>query len=397
MNKEIFLTDFQANLPQIVKAVLSDAADRSPGSASRILIRPIALRGEIVWQFERLVGNKAYHENLPLEQALRALEAELPGFRQASLTTAGLSYAYSFYGKKAKRRAVANHVAAQTQPEHNKQKQYLLPEGEAIPALVDLGVFTPQYRIVRSKYDKYRQINRFLELVDNALPKDSHKHLHILDFGCGKSYLTFILYYHLTVHRRLDVTITGYDLKADVVAHCNQIAAKYGYNQLHFVCGDIGTDAAGETDIDMIVTLHACDTATDYALYFALERQVPYIFSVPCCQHEINLHIRRGGGDLDLFLSHGLFQERMSALLTDAIRTEILHACGYNVDVIEFTGFEHTPKNIMLRCTLRRQRKPDLQALEQLAARYGFSQTLLRLVAGRTGTPLTVEQPDPDV
>ena len=260
-------------------------------------------------------------------------------------------------------------------PDHDRQKTYLLPEGENIPALVDLGVFTPDFRIVKSKYDKYRQINRFIQLIDDEFAGTQRKSLTILDFGCGKSYLTFIMYYYFTVKRGMDVHIIGYDLKADVVEHCNAVAARYGYDRLRFVTADVTKDRLYDEHIDMVVTLHACDTATDYALYYAIQKQADYIFSVPCCQHEINAQIQKGG-ELDLFLRHGIVKERVCALLTDSIRAAALEDMGYRTDMIEFVDLEHSPKNIMLRA----RREKELPACRVLAAQYGFRQTLLTLI-----------------
>lgn len=262
---------------------------------------------------------------------------------------------------------------------HNREKEYILREGENIPALVDLGVFTPDFRIVKAKYDKYKQINRFVELVDQEYAKAGREKMTILDFGCGKSYLTFVLYYYFAVKKGVDVQIIGYDLKADVVENCNRIAEKYGYGKLRFVCADVSRDALYGEKVDMVVTLHACDTATDYALNYAIEKGAESIFSVPCCQHEINSSIRKGG-ELDIFLRHGIVKERMSALLTDSIRAAVLEDMGYRVDVIEFTDFEHSPKNLMLRA--RYTGKKGTAGRKQAAAlaeRYGFEQTLLKL------------------
>ena len=234
-------------------------------------------------------------------------------------------------------------------------------------------MFTPDLRIVKAKYDKYKQINRFIELVDDAFRASEQQEITILDFGCGKSYLTFILYYYFTVKRGVKATILGYDLKEDVVEHCNAIAQKYGYDGLRFVVSDVTRDTLADTHVDMVVTLHACDTATDYALWYAVEKGVKHIFSVPCCQHEINATIHKGG-DFDVLLRHGLLQERFSALLTDSIRAAVLEDMGYTVDVIEFIDFAHSPKNLMLRCVKdRRAGERNLSAAWELAEKYGFT------------------------
>ena len=262
---------------------------------------------------------------------------------------------------------------------HNREKSYMLKEGENIPALGDLGVLTPDMKIVRAKYAKYKQINRFIELVDQAFRDYKKDEIFILDFGCGKSYLTFILYYYFSVKRGLKATIIGYDLKADVVERCGKIAEKYGYTGLEFVHADVTRDVLTDRKIDMIVTLHACDTATDFALHYAVTKGADFIFSVPCCQHEINAGIHKGG-DLDILLRHGILQERLSALLTDSIRAAVLEDMGYQVDMIEFIDFDHSPKNLMIRA--RRGGKKSTAGrteAQRLAERYGFTQKLLEL------------------
>ena len=371
--------DLAAALDSLTKLVLSQPID---GTADpKVSVRPVFLRGGRYYQVERFRDNKAFHENLDGEQLLRLMEGELDGrYRQALLVTERESAQYSLKRDGSYKRSGA---AAVPRPAatvgNNREKRYLLPEGEAIPALVDLGVFTPDYKIVRAKYDKYRQINRFVELIDQAFRNDGRKELTILDFGCGKSYLTFILYWYFAVKQGRQVKIIGYDLKRDVVEHCNAIAEKYGYTGLRFYHADVSRDTLYDQRVDMVVSLHACDTATDYALNYAVGKDADYIFSVPCCQHEVNLQMKKGG-ELDVFLRHGIVRERMAALLTDEIRTLVLEDMGYKVDVIEFTDLENSPKNLMLRArrTGRRSDKGRAQARE-LAARYGFTQTLLEL------------------
>ncbi len=373
--------DLAASLDKLTRLVLSQPIDKT--AEPRITIRPVFLRGGRRYQIERFRDNKAFQENLEGEALLRRFESELDGrYRQALLVTEEESAQYSLKTNGSYKR----HAGAAPAPRpagsggNDRQKQYLIPEGEAVPALVDLGVFSPEYRIVRAKYDKYRQINRFLELIDQAFREDGREELTILDFGCGKSYLTFILYWYFAVKQGRKLKIIGYDLKADVVEHCNAVAKKYGYEGLRFVRADVSRDALYGERVDMVVALHACDTATDYALRYAVEKEADYIFSVPCCQHEINRQMRKGG-ELDLFLRHGIVRERMAALLTDEIRTLVLEDMGYQVDVIEFVDLENSPKNLMLRArrTGRRSEKGRATARE-IAERYGFRQTLLELL-----------------
>lgn len=371
--------DLALGLEKLSRLVLSQPIDKT--AEPKISVRPVTLRGRRLYQVERFRDNKAFHENLEGESLLRLVEADFDGrYRQALLVTEEESAQYSMKaGGDYKRHGGAAVPRPAPTGGNNREKQYLLPEGEPVPALVDLGVFTPDYRIVRAKYDKYRQINRFLELIDQAFRDDGREELTVLDFGCGKSYLTFILYYYFAVKQGRRVRIIGYDLKKDVVEHCNAVAEKYGYTGLRFVHADVSRDALYGERVDMIVTLHACDTATDYALHYAIEKGADYIFSVPCCQHEVNLQMKKGG-ELDVFLRHGIVRERMAALLTDEIRTLVLEDMGYKVDVIEFTDLENSPKNLMLRARRTGRRSEKGRALaRELAERYGFTQTLLEL------------------
>ena len=370
----------EAALGTLTKAVLSQPIDRT--ADRKLSVRPLTLRGERLFQLERQRGAQVFHENLTAGELLRLCRTEWDGlYRQALLVTESDSAQYSL--RTNGRYKMSAGGASLPRPgggrEHDRQKDYILREGEAIPALVDLGVFTPDYRVVKARYDKYRQINRFVELIDQAFAEDGRREITILDFGCGKSYLTFILYYYFAVKRGMKVNIIGYDLKADVVERCGAIAEKYGYTGLRFVHADVSRDALYGEAVDMVVTLHACDTATDYALHYAIGKGAAYIFSVPCCRHEVNATIHKGG-DFDILLEHGLLKERLSALLTDAIRGKVLEDMGYAVDMIEFTDFEHSPKNLMIRArrTGRRSTKGRTEA-RRLAESYGFTQKLLEL------------------
>jgi len=264
--------------------------------------------------------------------------------------------------------------------DHDKYKQYILCEGNDIPPLRDLGIFNDNNRIVKSKSDKFKQINRFVEIIDDEFKSFGGDRLRILDFGCGKSYLTFIVYYYFKFIRKINVSIVGYDLKESVVSGCNAIAGKYGYADLTFVVGDV-SDICIDNSVDMIITLHACDTATDYAMFAAIANNVKHLFSVPCCQHEVNGQLQCSG-EFSLLLKHGLIKERFAALMTDAIRCEILKSRGYEVDVIEFVDFSHTPKNLMIRAKKVKSVKMPADNASKLLTHFHSSQKLYELLHG---------------
>ena len=374
--------ELESAQPVLNKAVFSQPTQSS--DAQKHTIRPVRLKGKRVYQLESFRDGKAFHQNLGEEALLDTVRENLEGhFRQVLIVSDTESRQYTLRrdGSYKKTSAAAALPKPGGEQAHNREKEYLLKEGEAIPALVDLGVFTADYRIVRSRYDKFRQINRFVELVAQGWKEDGRDAVRILDFGCGKSYLTFILYYYFSVRLGWKTEIIGYDLKADVVETCNAIARRYGYEGLRFQTADVTKGIPADAPVDMVVTLHACDVATDYALAYAMRRKIRHIFSVPCCQHEVNLSIHRGG-DLDLLLEYGLIRERTCALLTDAVRTAVLESAGYETDVIEFVDFEHSPKNLMLRARYTGRLRPEKrERAEALQRTYGFRQTLLELTA----------------
>lgn len=245
----------------------------------------------------------------------------------------------------------------------NKQKNYLIPEGTPVPFMVLLGVMTPEGRVVNSRYDKFRQINRFLEFINDILPEVQKqvcdRPVRIADFGCGKSYLTFAVHYFLTCIKGIQAEIIGLDLKKDVIDYCNKIAGQLNLKGLNFDTGNIA-DYSYQNDPDIVITLHACDTATDFALDYAVKHNCKAILSVPCCQHEINQQLNKNAvpEEFKPLLKYGIIKERFSALVTDALRAEYLEAQDYSVQMLEFIDMEHTPKNILIRA-VKKSCHPD--------------------------------------
>lgn len=374
----IICNDIKALGEKVKKLALSELKNKNY-EYSKITARPFKSKKGLMWQLEKTKGSQVFHENMTEADFLLWLSTEgKETFRQVCLIAEGTTVHYTVFPDKVKRKETGNSLKVKAQS-HNKEKAYILKQGENIPALVDLGVFSKELTIVKSKYDKFKQINRFIEIIDDAFGKLNKDEITILDFGCGKSYLTFIVYYYFTEIKKVKAKVIGYDLKEDVVKNCNEIAKRYGYTDLKFYVNDVTKGELYKGDVDMVITLHACDIATDFALYHAIENGVPHIFSVPCCQHEICSSIKKGG-DFDLLLSHGLIKERFSALLTDSIRAELLKECGYEVDIIEFVDFAHSPKNLMLRCKLKKKKTPQLQSIKELTEKYGFTQKLFELI-----------------
>lgn len=362
----------------IIKGTISGKKDKNQKN-EKVKIDTILIRDEAILQFATYTDKQVFHKNLKdsevNDEIIRLLEEE---FNNLELVTKDYIYSYRITSKG---KVLSNKRKAQEVSivplSHNKKKNYLIEDGTKVPALVDLGIQMPDGKVTKAGYDKFKQINRFLEIIDDSI-KDEKK-LNIIDFGCGKSYLTFILYYYFVEIKKMDVNITGLDLKEDVIDHCNEIAKKYGYEKLKFYKGDIAKYKE-KNDIDMIVTLHACDTATDYALYHAITMNVKYIFSVPCCQHEINLEL--DPSNLHIINKFGILKDRFSALLTDAIRANILQYYGYKTQVMEFVDFENSPKNLLIRA-VKTSNSVNSKAKEEVEAilnEYNIKQTLYSLL-----------------
>ena len=339
----------------------------------KIKLRPIKQGKEILFQASSFIGVQVFHKNYTKKEVVSFLEEAITHqFQQVEIQTISnnVTILISKKGKITIKEKKNQTTEKEIDFSHNRKKSYLLEEGTPIGFLIDLGIQDSDGKILKSKYDKYRQINRFLEFIDDIVPAlKKEGRIHILDFGCGKSYLTFAMYHFLKVIKGMDISITGLDLKSDVIHNCNLLSQKYQYENLKFLHGDIA-EYTQEDQIDMVVTLHACDTATDFALQKAVLWGAKVILSVPCCQHELNQQI--SCEVLKPILKYGLIKERIAALATDAIRAEILEGHGYEVQILEFIDMEHTPKNILIRAVKRRE-KSERQK-EELTELFSFLQ-----------------------
>ena len=366
-----------------IQAILSNP--RTKEGIIKVKVRPVMMKDRFFLQLESFSKTQAFHENLEPEAAVERIYTYMKEFKQMQMATRSADYTV-LVSKKGKvtiqKKAVKSSRSAKIQA-HNRSKKYILQEGMKVPFLQDLGVMTQDGKIVRTRFDKFRQINRFLEFIEDILPQlDKDREITILDFGCGKSYLTFAMYYYLHELKQYDIRIIGLDLKSEVIAHCNALSKEYGYEKLTFLEGDIA-DYEGVNEVDMVVTLHACDTATDYALAKAVGWNAKVILSVPCCQHELNGQIENEV--LAPIMKYGLLKERFAALVTDGLRAEYLESMGYNTQVLEFIDMEHTPKNILLRAVKSKEKhtKKEKQCKEQIQTCEKFlhaSPTLGRLL-----------------
>ncbi len=342
-----------------LRAVVSNR--RSKQVSQKLVFRPFIEKNRLMFQREEYANNQVFHENMDkettVEQICTFLEKD---YKQLDLLCEQSSFS-ALVSKKGKStiKENKNQIAKKIDLSHNRKKRYILDTDEVIPFLVDLGVQTKEGKIVDKKYKKYKQINRFLEFVKDVLPElPKDRPVKIIDFGCGKSYLTFAVYYYLHIMNGRDVEMIGLDLKKDVIAHCNRMAEKYEYASLHFLVGDIST-YDGADSADMVITLHACDVATDFALDKAVHWNAKVILSVPCCQHELNAQIENDM--LEPLLKYGILKERFAALLTDALRANLLEQNGYEVQILEFIDMEHTPKNLLIRAVKRGEKADKKQ------------------------------------
>ena len=367
---------------KIIKAVISNKKNKDV-KYNKISILLKEKNNREYYQIEKYTDKQVFHENIELDLLKdKVFEFIKEDYKQLSAWSEAVTYDMKiskkgkvFLGKKkSDNLKLAN-------KSHNKEKNYILKEGMNIQPLIDLGVFTKEGKVVNSKYDKYKQINRFIEIIDDEIKKNNYEELTILDFGCGKSYLTFVLYYYFVEIKNINVKMIGLDLKEDVIKKCNEIAKKYKYDNLHFELGDIN-GYKYNNKVDMVITLHACDTATDYALYNAIKWNAKMIFSVPCCQHEFNHQMK--ANSLDILTKYGIIQERVAALMTDSVRGNLLECVGYKTQLLEFIDIAHSPKNILIRASKsnlpKDKKQKSLEQVENLMKEFNFKPTLYNLL-----------------
>ena len=371
----------------LIRVILSNPSSKD--GVIKICARPMLKNKSLLFQIEEYTKTQVFHKNWTAGDAGSYLTGKLSSdtssqtasFKNALVETKSFT-ANVLVSKKGtitiKKKVNASAKQPKISLSHNRKKKYILEEGIPVPFLIDLGVMTQNGNIVNAHYDKFRQINRFLEYIEDILPSlPTDRELRILDFGCGKSYLTFAIYYYLKVLKGYPVRITGLDLKEDVIRHCNELAVKYGYDKLEFLCGDIAY-YDGCSQVDMVVTLHACDTATDYALAKAVGWGAKVILSVPCCQHELNKQMKNDL--LSPVLHYGILKERMAALITDGLRAQILEANGYRTQILEFIDMAHTPKNLLIRAVYNGHCADNKAQINELLAAFDINPTLYRLL-----------------
>lgn len=377
----------------LIRVILSNPSSKD--GVIKICARPMLKNKSLLFQIEEYTKTQVFHKNLTAGDAGSYLTSKLSSdtssqtasFKNALVETQSFT-ANVLVSKKGtitiKKKVNASAKQPKISLSHNRKKKYILEEGIPVPFLIDLGVMTQNGNIVNAHYDKFRQINRFLEYIEDILPSlPTGRELRILDFGCGKSYLTFAIYYYLKVLKGYPVRITGLDLKEDVIRHCNELAVKYGYDKLEFLCGDIAY-YDGCSQVDMVVTLHACDTATDYALAKAVGWGAKVILSVPCCQHELNKQMKNDL--LSPVLHYGILKERMAALMTDGLRAQILEANGYRTQILEFIDMAHTPKNLLIRAVYNGHCADNKAQIDELLAAFDVNPTLYRLLCKKDNT-----------
>ena len=360
MEKENVLFELKKNIQEdkLIKIVFSD---RQSGDFNKVIIKPIILKSTKNIQIESFKDNKAFHKNIDLNN-LQELEDNLKeyidNFKQILLQIEGTDISFIRKKENFSRKEKESNLI-KTSNEHNKKKQYILNEGDKIDFLIELGLMSVEGKILKSSFNKFKQINKYLEFIDDVIEELKAKklitnHINVLDFGCGKSYLTFALYYYLKNYRKdLTFSIVGLDLKKDVIEFCNKLAKKLNYENLEFLNGNI-KDYDKSKEVDLVFSLHACNNATDYSLEKALSLDAKAILAVPCCHHEFFEKIQKNKNSefydtLKIMADNGVVLDKFATLATDSFRSLSLELCGYKTKMIEFIDMEHTPKNILIK------------------------------------------------
>ena len=360
MEKENMLSELKKYIQEekFIKIVFSDKKD---GNFSKIIIKPLSLKTGKNIQIESFKDNKAFHKNIELnnlQEIENTLKEYIENFKQILLQIENLDISFMKKKERFIKKENKNNLIKNSN-EHNKKKQYILNEGDKIDFLIELGLMSAEGKILKSSYNKFKQINKYLEFIDDVIEELKSKklidnHINILDFGCGKSYLTFALYYYLKHYRKdLSFSIVGLDLKKDVIEFCNKLAQKLNYENLEFLNGNI-KDYDKSKEVDLVFSLHACNNATDYSLEKALSLSAKAILAVPCCHHEFFEKIQKSKNSdfyntLKIMLDNGVVLDKFATLATDSFRSLTLELCGYKTKMIEFIDTEHTPKNILIR------------------------------------------------
>ncbi len=370
---------------EIIKLVISNKSNKN-SEYNKITFVFKENNNKKYYQTEKYTDKQVFHENIDVDALKEKVLMYISDYKQISAWSNSITFELkiSKKGKVLLSKKKSDNVKL-INKSHNKEKNYILKEGMIIEPLIDLGVFTKEGKVVNSKYDKYKQINRFVEIIDDEIKSNDYSDLTILDFGCGKSYLTFVLYYYFVKIKKINVKMIGLDLKEDVIKKCNDIAKRYNYENLHFELGDIN-GFKYNNKVDMVITLHACDTATDYALYNAIKWNTKMIFSVPCCQHEFNAQMKTDS--LSILTRYGIVQERVAALMTDSVRANLLECVGYKTQLLEFIDIAHSPKNILIRASKanisKEKKQKALTEVKNLMKQFNLDPTLYNLLKNDT-------------
>lgn len=366
---------------ELLKVVINNKLNKDE-KYNKININLKENKNKKFYQIEKFTDNKVFHENIDICDINLKLNEIMKNFKNLNAWSREFTYDMKISKKGKVFLSKKKNTSMKTiDISHNKEKNYILKEGEIIEPLIELGIFTKEGKIVKSQYDKYKQINRFIEMVDDEIKKSKLDELTVIDFGCGKSYLTFVLYYYFVKIKNIKVNMIGLDLKEDVIKKCTEIAKRYNYTDLRFEVGDINKFNYNDK-VDMVITLHACDTATDYALFSAIKWGTDMIFSVPCCQHEFNYQIN--SDKFSILTKYGIIKERVSSLMTDSVRGSLLEYLGYKTQLLEFIDISHSPKNILIRAVKsnisKDKKEKSLNECKRLLEEFNVELTLYNLL-----------------